>query len=77
MSSKEELEATNDPECNICSGEGWVCENHSDKAWGHGDGCCGGAGMPCKCNTSNPPWHHGQIEIIETNIIVPIKGGKK
>lgn len=45
--------------CGICKGEGWVCENHENIAWNYGDGClCGGAGMPCKCNTSNPPWHH-------------------
>lgn len=38
--------------CTICKGEGWVCEDHADKAWGEGDGCCGGAGMPCVCH----PW---------------------
>jgi hypothetical protein len=38
--------------CTICKGEGWVCEYHSNKAWGEGDGCCGGAGMPCVCH----PW---------------------
>ena len=42
-----------DPECEICNGEGWVCENHSDKPWLEGE-CCGGAGMPCVCN----PLHH-------------------
>ncbi len=45
--------------CEACGGEGWVCEDHPNKAWGEGDGCCGGAGIPCKCNTSKPPWHHG------------------
>ncbi len=44
--------------CKICLGEGWVCEDHPDKAWKDGDGCCGGAGMPCKCNKANPPWHY-------------------
>ena len=37
--------------CEICKGELWVCENHPDVAWNHGDPpCCGGAGMPCECN---------------------------
>lgn len=44
--------------CANCDNEGWVCENHPEVPWGDGDGCCGGAGMPCKCNTSNPPWHY-------------------
>lgn len=35
--------------CEICKGELWVCENHTDKAWP--DECdCGGAGQPCECN---------------------------
>lgn len=40
---------TGDPSCQRCGGEGWVCENHEDHAWGYGEGCCGGAGMPCVC----------------------------
>jgi len=36
--------------CQICHDEQWVCEDHADKAWGWGDGCCGGAGMPCVCS---------------------------
>lgn len=36
-------------ECHLCNGEGWVCENHGDKAWKEGKGCCGGAGMQCIC----------------------------
>lgn len=50
--------------CSICFGEGWVCENHPTVAWQGGDAtCCGepygcGAGSPCVCNTSNPPWTH-------------------
>jgi hypothetical protein len=37
--------------CEICGGEGWVCENHPFIAWDDGDGCpCGGAGAPCRCN---------------------------
>ena len=44
-----ELDSAN-PECKICNGEGWVCEDHPQKAWDYGDGCCSGAGMPCECN---------------------------
>ncbi len=48
-----------DIDCKACANEGWVCENHPEKAWGGGYGCCGGAGTPCKeCNESdrdNPP----------------------
>jgi hypothetical protein len=36
--------------CGTCKGEGWVCENHTDKHWSNGC-CCGGAGSPCpECN---------------------------
>jgi hypothetical protein len=37
-----------DPNCPICGGEGWVCENHRDLPWeasGHAQTC--GAGVPC------------------------------
>lgn len=44
--------------CYICLGEGWVCEFHLTKAWDDGYGCCGGAGTPCKCNKTYPPWHY-------------------
>lgn len=36
--------------CANCDGEQWVCENHPEVPWGEGDGCCGGAGMPCTCS---------------------------
>src|SRR5579872_2603216 len=45
-----EIHRCPNPECAICQGEGWVCENHPNVAWLGGDGCCGGAGMPCGCN---------------------------
>lgn len=35
------------PECPVCFGDGIVCEDHPNVAWCDGDGCCGGAGMPC------------------------------
>jgi hypothetical protein len=50
------------PNCPICRGIGWVCENHPDKPWAEDIGCRCGAGMPCKCNggdeeadINNPP----------------------
>ncbi len=46
--------------CKICEDEGWVCENHPENSWAGGNQkCCGGAGKPCECNTSTPPWYHG------------------
>lgn len=33
--------------CGTCLNEGHVCEDHPDRAWRDGDGCCGAAGMPC------------------------------
>lgn len=44
--------------CPLCQNEGWVCEDHPDKPWHGGAGCCGAAGEPCRCNTYKPPWHH-------------------
>lgn len=35
-------------DCPRCLGSGIVCEDHPDKAWREGDGCCGAAGMPCR-----------------------------
>lgn len=44
--------------CDVCLGEGWVCENHPENKWNEGDPkCCGGAGMPCVCNKVLPPWN--------------------
>lgn len=37
-----------DKRCSHCGGEGWVCENHLDKAWP--DQCDCGAGCNCSCN---------------------------
>jgi hypothetical protein len=42
--------------CPFCGGGLWVCENHPHIAWHDGDGCCGGAGMPCRiCNAGDLP----------------------
>lgn len=52
------------PRCKYCKGEGWVCENHPRTKWDDG-GCCGGAGMPCRCNKENPPWHFQRTDLDE------------
>ena len=49
-------------ECANCDGEGWVCEDHPEVPWQDGQGCCGAAGMPCKCNTAQPPWYFSMTE---------------
>ena len=64
--------------CKNCNGEGWVCENHTDKPWGDGDACCGGAGSPCKfcnpCDEHNPPrMPTGSVEIDPDDLIEPVK----
>lgn len=41
-----------DQNCPVCQGEGWICENHPDTAWGDGLNCCGGAGAPCRCTVA-------------------------
>jgi hypothetical protein len=41
--------------CPTCFGIGWVCENHPDRTWDAELGCTCGAGVPCKCNDSDPP----------------------
>lgn len=45
------------PNCPQCRGEGWVCEQHPDRPWSDGKGCCGAPGKPCACNPAalNPP----------------------
>jgi hypothetical protein len=35
------------PNCPICRGIGWVCENHPEKPWDLELGCVCGAGAPC------------------------------
>jgi hypothetical protein len=42
-----------DPDCSICFGIGWVCENHPNRAWDEEKGCQCGAGMPCDCQRAN------------------------
>lgn len=40
------------PNCPICQGIGFVCENHPDRAWSQEFGCQCGAGELCACNRS-------------------------
>lgn len=41
------------PNCPVCHGLGWVCENHPHLAWTNDAiGCMCGAGMRCECNSS-------------------------
>jgi hypothetical protein len=42
------------PGCEVCLGGGLVCEEHPLRAWDSGDGCCGAAGMPCRCTEERP-----------------------
>lgn len=53
--------------CKKCNDSGWVCEEHIDKPFEHRHKIgwffvniqgCGGAGIPCTCNTYNPPWRY-------------------
>jgi hypothetical protein len=56
------------PNCPICFGLGWVCENHPRLPWtGESGGCQCGAGMPCVCNREDPP---DTSQIIEEAILV-------
>ncbi len=55
-------------QCANCDGEGWVCENHPEVPWCEGDGCCGGAGMPCVCNSPVELYIIGESSIKSDNI---------
>ena len=63
-----------DPFCKTCDGEGWVCEFHHDKAWGCGDGCCGGAGSPCHCNPLHKDQQEKMNEKVKTELVYGFKG---
>ncbi len=36
------------PRCLVCSGSGWLCDEHPTLPWEHDD--CDGAGVACSCN---------------------------
>jgi hypothetical protein len=44
-----QMRAPSPARCLVCFGLGWVCENHSNRAWSDEFGCQCGAGMPCEC----------------------------
>lgn len=58
------------PDCPVCFGLGWVCENHPDKVWDE-RGCECGAGMTCECNVT-PEVKQGIVEPDITGIIMPV-----
>ena len=41
------------PDCPVCFGIGWVCENHPDRGWDKEPGCECGDGMPGECQRAN------------------------
>lgn len=51
---------TCDPDCPRCLGSGHVCEEHPDKAWDEGDGCCGAPGIPCRPENRAPATLQGR-----------------
>lgn len=58
--------------CKICKDSGWVCEDHPEEEFEHimrwigfRISTCKGSGMPCKCNTYNPPWDFPDATRIE------------
>ena len=61
------------PNCPICFGIGFVCENHPDRAWSEELGCQCGAGEPCACNRSLD----AGIEEPDASRIIEDAGAKK
>jgi hypothetical protein len=67
--------AMTNPNCPICFGIGFVCENHPDRAWSEELGCQCGAGDPCACNSS--PDIDAGIEEPDASQIISDPIGKK
>jgi hypothetical protein len=63
------------PNCPICFGLGFVCENHPDRAWSEQLGCQCGAGEPCACNRS--PDINAGIEEPDASYIIKEAGSRK
>jgi hypothetical protein len=57
------------PNCPICFGLGWVCENHPTKIWDE-RGCECGAATPCECNHT-PEVQQGIEEPDTSQVISP------
>jgi hypothetical protein len=53
-----------DPNCPICFGLGWVCENHPKRVWDE-RGCECGAGMPCECQRARSLGEPDLSKVIE------------
>jgi len=62
-----------DPDCRLCLGIGWVCENHPKRAWAEVLGCQCGAGMPCGCVRSDSIEEPDVIQVIEEIPLARIK----
>lgn len=64
------VENAADPDCQICGGAAWVCEDHPDRVW---DGVsnsttactCGAAGAPCRCTGMDGPVAREVVECVE------------
>ena len=48
--------------CANCNAQGLVCEDHPEVPWNGGEGCCGGAGMQCKCQVTPKPLDEKELE---------------
>lgn len=47
-----------DPDCPLCRGEGYACEDHPDLPWHHVNGDTDGAGVNCpRCNPREKDAH--------------------
>lgn len=52
------IAAATKPNCEVCLGGGWVCEEHPARPWETGsvDDCgCGAPGQPCACTGMDGP----------------------
>jgi hypothetical protein len=56
-----------DPNCPVCFGLGWVCENHPMRAWDEKLGCQCGAGMPCECQRETGLEQPDVSRVLETD----------
>lgn len=52
LSLPDLVAAATSPNCEVCLGTSWVCEDHPMRPWDTGtpaDCGCGAAGRPCVC----------------------------
>lgn len=63
------------PNCPICFGIGFVCQNNPDRVWSEELRCQCGAGDPCACNSS--PDIDAGIEEPDVSHIIEDAGVKK